>query len=69
MKMEHLNPKNQFQVQLVSEMFSHLNELSTYQWPSHPPRWRFGIPPPIWLPIILGVIIIDNVRVLMDIEQ
>ena len=28
-KIEHLNPKNPFQIQLVSEMFNHLNELST----------------------------------------
>ena len=32
-KMEHLNPKNPFQIQLVAEMFNHLNELATYRGP------------------------------------
>ncbi len=67
-KMEHLNPKNQFQVQLVSEMFSHLNELSTYRG-LRTTSMETEIPPPIWLPIILGAIITIMCALLMDIEH
>ena len=67
-KMEHLNPKNPFQIQLVSQMFDHLNELATYR------GLRTGsmdteISPPMWLPIIMGAFITLLCAMLMDIEH
>ncbi len=67
-KMEHLNPKNQFQVQLVAEMFSHLNELSTYRG-LRTTSMESEIPPAIWLPIILGAFITIMCALLLDIEH
>lgn len=67
-KMEHLNPKNQFQVQLVAEMFSHLNELSTYRG-LRMTSMESEIPPPIWLPIIIGAMITIICALLLDIEH
>lgn len=67
-KMESLNPKNSFQIQLVSEMFSHLNELATYR------GLRIAsidteIPSPMWLPMIFGAIIVIVCAMLLDIEH
>jgi hypothetical protein len=67
-KMEHLNPKNQFQIQLVAEMFNHLNELATYRG-LRTTSMESEIPPPIWLPIIVGAIITILCALLMDIEH
>ncbi|MBK9248302.1 MAG: DUF4239 domain-containing protein [Ignavibacteria bacterium] len=67
-KLEHLNPKNQFQVQLVAEMFSHLNELSTFRG-LRVTSMETEIPPPIWLPIILGAVITIIFALLLDIEH
>lgn len=67
-KMEHLNPKNPFQVQLVAEMFNHLNELATYRG-LRITSIETEIPPPIWLPIILGAIITILCSMLLDIED
>jgi hypothetical protein len=67
-KMEHLNPKNQFQTQLVAEMFSHLNELATYRG-LRITSMETEIPAPMWLPMVLGAIITIVCAMLMDIEH
>lgn len=67
-KMEHLNPKNQFQIQLVAEMFNHLNELATYRG-LRTTSMETEISPPMWLPMILGAIITLVCAMLMDIEH
>lgn len=67
-KMEHLNPKNQFQIQLVAEMFDHLNELATYRG-LRTASMETEISPPMWLPIILGAIITLICATLLDIEH
>jgi hypothetical protein len=67
-KMERLNPKNSFQIQLVSEMFHHLNELSTYRG-LRTSAIDTEIPSPMWLPIILGAIITVFCAMLLDIEH
>jgi hypothetical protein len=67
-EMEHLNPKNQFQIQLVAEMFNHLNELSTYRG-LRTASIETEIPSPMWLPIILGAIITIVCAMFLDIEH
>ncbi len=67
-EMERLNPKNPFQVQLVTEMFRHLNELSTYRGLRNS-SLETEIPPPIWLPIILGALITVFCALLLDVEH
>ncbi|MBA4410555.1 MAG: hypothetical protein C0397_14175 [Odoribacter sp.] len=67
-KMEHLNPKNQFQIQLVAEMFNHLNQLDTYRGLRSTTKEN-EIPFPLWFPIILGGIITLACAMLLDIEH
>lgn len=67
-KMERLNPKNQFQVQLVAEMFNHLNELAKYRG-LRATSMETEIPPPLWMPMILGAIITLVCAMLLDIEH
>jgi hypothetical protein len=67
-KMERLNPKNPFQVQLVAEMFTHLNELSIYRG-LRTSSIETEIPSPVWLPIILGAFITFACALLVDIEH
>ncbi|MCX6351348.1 MAG: DUF4239 domain-containing protein [Bacteroidetes bacterium] len=67
-KMEHLNPKNTFQIQLVSEMFNHLNQLAMYRG-LRTASIDSEIPPPMWLPIMLGALITIICAVLVDIEN
>lgn len=67
-KMEHLNPKNPFQIQLVAEMFNHLNELATYRG-LRINSMETEISPPLWLPMIVGAIITIICAILMDIEH
>ena len=67
-KMEHLSPKNQFQIQLVSEMFKHLNELASYRG-LRTASIETEIPPPMWLPIIFGALITIICAMLLDIEH
>lgn len=67
-KMEHLNPKNQFQIQLVAEMFNHLNELATYRGLRDTSTDK-EIPSSLWWPMILGAIITIICSVLLDIEH
>lgn len=67
-KMEHLNPKSPYQIQLVAEMFNHLNELDTYRG-LRTASMETEISPPLWLPIIFGAIITLICAMLMDIEH
>lgn len=67
-KMEHLNPKNQFQIQLVAEMFSHLNQLASYRG-LRSTSTENEIPFPLWFPILLGAIITIICSILLDIEH
>ncbi|HEY5590479.1 MAG TPA: hypothetical protein VIK55_05625 [Paludibacter sp.] len=67
-KMENLNPKNPFQIQLVSEMFNHLNQLATFRG-LRATSMETEIPPPMWLPMILGALITLICAMLMDIEH
>jgi len=67
-KMEHLNPKNPFQIQLVAEMFNHLNELSTYRG-LRDTSFENEIPAGLWWPILLGAFITLFCAVLLDIEH
>ncbi|MBI5539444.1 MAG: DUF4239 domain-containing protein [Bacteroidia bacterium] len=67
-KMEHLNPKNQYQIQLVAQMFNHLNELATYRG-LRISSMETEIPPPMWFPIILGAVITLLCAMLLDIEH
>lgn len=67
-KMEHLNPKNPFHVQLVAGMFNHLNELAAYRG-LRTSSMETEIPPPMWLPMIFGAIITIICAMLLDIEH
>lgn len=67
-KMEHLNPKTPYQVQLVAEMFNHLNELATYRG-LRTTSMETEIAPPMWLPIIFGAIFTIFCAALLDIEH
>lgn len=67
-KMEHLNPKNQFQIQLVSEMFNHLNQLATYRG-LRESSLEQEIPSPLWWPMLLGAFITIFCSMLLDIEH
>ncbi len=67
-KMEHLNPKTPFQVQLVAEMFNHLNELALYRG-LRTTSMETEISPPMWLPMILGAMITIFCAMLLDIEH
>lgn len=67
-KMERLNPKNPYQVQLVAGMFNHLNELATYRG-LRTTSMETEISPPMWLPIIAGAIITIICAMLLDIEH
>ena len=67
-KMEHLNPKNPFQIQLVAEMFNHLNELATYGG-LRDTSFEKEIPSALWWPMILGALITLFCAMLLDIEH
>ena len=67
-KMEHLNPKNSFQTQLVAGMFYHLNELAIYRG-LRITSMETEISPSMWLPMILGAIITIICSILLDIEH
>src|SRR5665647_2335107 len=67
-RMEHLNPKNQFQIQLVAEMFNHLNELATYRG-LRTTSMETEISAPMWLPMIFGAIITLLCAMSLDIEH
>jgi len=66
--MERLNPTNPMQIQLVSGMFHHLNELATYR-SLRISSMETEIPAPMWLPIIFGAIITLFCAMFLDIEH
>lgn len=65
---EHLRPKDPFQIQLVAEMFDHLNELATYRG-LRISSMETEIAPPLWLPMIFGALVTLVCSILMDIEH
>jgi len=67
-KMEHLNPKNAFQIQLVAEIFNNLNQLSTYRG-LRTTSIETEISPAMWFPIILGALVTIICALLLDIEH
>jgi len=67
-KIEHLNPKNPFQIQLVAEMFNHLNQLATYRGLRESSLEK-EIPSPLWWPMLLGALITVFCAMLLDIEN
>lgn len=67
-EMENLKPRTPFEVQLVAEMFHHLNQLDTYRG-LRTTSIETEIPPPIWLPMIFGAIITMIIAMLLDIEN
>lgn len=67
-KLEHMNPQTDFQIQLVSQMFDHLNELSSYRG-LRTTSMETEISPPMWLPMIFGAIICLFCATLLDIEH
>jgi hypothetical protein len=67
-KLEHLNPKNPFQIQLVAEMFNHLNQLATYR-ELRTTSVENKIPFPLWFPLLLGAVITLFCAMLLDIEH
>jgi hypothetical protein len=67
-KMENLNPKNSFQIQLVAEMFNHLNQLAAYRQ-LRISSMETEIPGPLWLPILFGALVTLLCAMLMDIEH
>ena len=66
--MERLTPQNPKEVQLVGEMFRHLNELAIYRG-LRTTSMETEISPPMWLPIILGALITLFCAMLLDIEH
>ena len=66
--MERLNPKNTKQLQLVGEMFHHLNELAIYRG-LRITSMETEIYPPMWMPMILGALITIFCSLLLDIEN
>ena len=66
--MERLTAKNPREVQLVGEMFRHLNELAISRG-LRTTSMETEISPPMWLPIILGAIITIFCAILLDIEH
>jgi hypothetical protein len=66
--MERLKPSNPSQIQIVSEMFRHLNELAIYRG-LRTSSLDTEIPAPMWLPIMLGAIITVFCAMLLDIEH
>ena len=67
-KIEHLNPKNPFQIQLEAEMFNHLNQLATYRG-LRESSLEEEIPSPLWWPMLLGALITIFCAMLLDIEN
>lgn len=66
--MEHLNPKTPKHVQLVGEMFRHLNELAVYRG-LRISSMETEISPFMWFPMILGGVITLFCSMLLDIEH
>jgi hypothetical protein len=67
-ELEKLKPRSDFEVQLVGEMFSQLNQLTKYR-ALRVISMETEIPAPIWWPIILGAIITIFFSLILDIES
>lgn len=67
-RMERLEPKTPKHVQLVGEMFRHLNELAIYRG-LRTTSMETEISPPMWLPMIIGALITIFCGLLLDIEH
>ena len=67
-KIGKVNPKNPYQIQLLSEMCHHLNELATFRG-LHVIAMEAAIPVPMWLPMLLGALIILLCAMMLDIEH
>jgi hypothetical protein len=65
---EHLNPKTPFQIQLVAELFNHLNELDTFRG-MRTSSLDAEIQPFMWLPIMFGALITIICGLFLDIEH
>jgi len=65
---ERLNPKTPYETQLAGQMFDHLNELSNYRG-LRTSSIETEIPPFMWLPIVLGAIIVIISGLFLDIEH
>lgn len=66
--MERLDPKTPFQMQLAGQMFDHLNDLTNYRG-LRTSSIDTEIPPFMWLPIVLGAIIVIISGLFLDIER
>jgi len=66
--MERLNPTTSMQIQLVSEMFNHLNQIATYRG-LRLTSLETEIPASIWLPIIFGALILIFCAMFLDVEH
>jgi hypothetical protein len=66
--MENLKPKTPFQIQLVAQMFNHLNQLASFRG-LRTSSMETEIPSPMWLPIIFGAFITITCALLLDIEH
>jgi len=66
-KIERLEPKTPFQIQLVTVMFNHLNELTAYRG-LRTAAIESEIPAPMWLPIVFGAILTCICAMFLDIE-
>lgn len=66
--MERLNPKTPYEIQLAGQMFDHLNDLSKYRG-LRTSSIETEIPAFMWLPIILGAIIVIISGLFLDIEH
>lgn len=65
-KMENLNPKNPYQIELIAGLFHDLNELAMYRG-LRTSSIEAEIPLPLWLTIIFGAIITIICALLVDI--
>jgi hypothetical protein len=67
-KMERLNPENPMQVQLVGEMFHHLNQLAGHRG-ARTCSTQTEVPAPIWWVVLVGSIIVIFCAMLLNIEN
>ncbi len=66
-KIERVNPKTPYQIQLLSGMCRDLNDLATYRG-LHIIAMEAAIPTPMWLPMLLGGLITLVCAMMLDIE-
>lgn len=66
--LERLDPKTPFEIELVGQMFDHLNDLSSFRG-IRTAALDTEIPAFMWLPILLGAIIVVISGLFLDIEH